>query len=95
LKNRENITPLTEFALDFFQEDFKIRFVLPDAKQCEIDPVNGKSPQQERQALASDSLVLTAVDIFNGEVGDIRVGPRFRKSMADNEQEGVDGAGEQ
>ncbi len=90
LKNRENITPLTEFAMDFFQENFTIRFVLPDAKQCEIDPVNGKSPQQERQALASDALVLTAVDIFNGEVGDIRVGPRFRKPMVDNEQEAAE-----
>ena len=86
LKNRENLTPLTEFAMDFFQENFKIRFVLPDAKQCEIDPVSGKSPQQERQSLASDGLVLTAVDIFNGEVGDIRVGPRFRKPMNDKEQ---------
>ena len=86
LKNRENLTPLTEFAMDFFQENFKIRFVLPDAKQCEIDPVSGKSPQHERQSLASDGLVLTAVDIFNGEVGDIRVGPRFRKPMNDKEQ---------
>jgi DNA polymerase-3 subunit gamma/tau len=90
LKNRENITPLTEFALDFFQENFRIRIVLPDAKQCEIDPVNGKTPQQERHALASDALVLTAVDIFNGEVGDIRVGPRFRKPIVDKEQEVAD-----
>ncbi|GAB4335001.1 MAG: DNA polymerase III subunit gamma/tau [Desulfobulbaceae bacterium] len=81
LRNRENVTLLTEFALDFFQENFRIRFVLPDVNQCEIDPVNGKTPQQERQALANDALVLTAVDIFNGEVGDIRVGPRFRRSM--------------
>ncbi len=94
LKNRENVTPLTEFAMDFFQESFKIRFVLPDARQCEIDPVNGKTPQQERQALASDSLVLTAVDIFNGEVGDIRVGPRFRKPMVDTKQAGAESAGE-
>ncbi|MCL7487482.1 MAG: DNA polymerase III subunit gamma/tau [Desulfobulbaceae bacterium] len=94
LKNREHITPLTEFALDFFQENFKIRFVLPDAKQCEIDQINGKTPQQERQALASDSLVLTAVDIFNGEVGDIRVGPRFRKTMDENEQADNDGPAE-
>lgn len=81
LKNRENITPLTEFAMDFFQETFRIRFVLPDAKECEIDPVAGKTPQQERKSLANDALVLTAVDVFNGEVGDIRVGPRFRKPM--------------
>ncbi len=94
LKNREHVTPLTEFALDFFQESFKIRFVLPDAKQCEIDQIDGKTPQQERRALASDSLVLTAVDIFNGEVGDIRVGPRFRKTMDESEQAGNDGPAE-
>lgn len=85
LKNRENITPLTEFALDFFQENFRIRFTLPDSNECAIDAVNGISPLQERQALANDSLVLTAVDIFNGEVGDIRVGPRFRKPINDND----------
>lgn len=81
LKNRENITPLSEFAMDFFQGTFRIRFVFPDAKECEIDQVEGMSPQQERKALANDNLVLTTVDIFNGEVGDIRVGPRFRKSI--------------
>jgi len=78
LRNKENITPLTEFALDFFQENFRIRFYVPDSGGCDIDPANGNKVQQERQSLASDSLVLTAVDIFNGEVGDIRVGPRFR-----------------
>lgn len=93
LKNRENIMPLTEFALDFFQENFRIRCIVPDAKQCEIDPVNGRSPQQERQSLASDALVLTAVDIFNGEVGDIRVGPRFRGSMDGNEAQAMEEAG--
>ncbi|HHO47222.1 MAG TPA: DNA polymerase III subunit gamma/tau [Desulfobacteraceae bacterium] len=88
LKNRENIKLLTEFALDFFQENFRIRFEVPDSNACEIDPDNGKSPLQERQALANDALVLTAVDIFNGEVGDIRVGPRFRKATGDSQDDG-------
>jgi len=81
LKNRENITPLTEFAMDFFQKDFRIRFSVPDTDRCNVDPANGNKVKQERQTLANDSLVLTAVEIFNGEVGDIRVGPRFRKPM--------------
>lgn len=79
LKNREYVTPLTEFALDFFQENFKIKFYVPDSNACDIDPETGINPQKERQALANDSLVLAAVDIFDGEVGHIRVGPRFRR----------------
>lgn len=78
LRSRENITPLTEFALDFFQGNFRIKFQVPDSSACEVDSSSGSKVQRERQALANDSLVLTAVDIFNGEVGDIRVGPRFR-----------------
>ncbi len=79
LKNREYVTPLTEFALDFFQENFKIKFHVPDSNACDIDPETGINPQKERQALANDSLVLAAVDIFDGEVGHIRIGPRFRR----------------
>ncbi len=85
LRNRENITPLTEFALDFFQETFVIRFEYPDANNADNDSENGVSPQQERQDLANDPLVLTALDIFNGQVGAIRVGPRFRKKIAEEE----------
>ena len=87
LKDRENITLLTEFALDFFQENFRISFVLPDSDACAVDPIKGVTPQQERHALANDALVLTAVDVFNGEVGDIRVGPRYRTSIVEPEQE--------
>jgi DNA polymerase-3 subunit gamma/tau len=87
LKNRENITLLTEFALDFFQANFRISFTLPDSDACAVDPIKGITPQQERQALANDALVLTAVDIFNGEVGDIRVGPRYRTPIIESEQE--------
>jgi DNA polymerase-3 subunit gamma/tau len=94
LKNRENITLLTEFALDFFQENYRINFVLPDSDACAVDPIKGITPQQERQALANDSLVLTAVDIFNGEVGDIRVGPRYRTPIIEAELEERNGLDE-
>ncbi len=88
LKNRENIRPLTEFALDFFQESLTVKFHVPDSLACEIDPENGTSPREERRALANDPLVLAALEIFNGQVGDIRVGPRFRQPMpaGDDEQ---------
>lgn len=87
LRYRENITLLTEFAMDFFQEDFRVRFSVPDSAACEVDPANGNKVKEERHALANDSLVLTAVDIFNGEVGDIRVGPRFRSPILEKKQQ--------
>ncbi|HEB69877.1 MAG TPA: DNA polymerase III subunit gamma/tau [Desulfobulbus sp.] len=88
LKNREHITPLTEFALDFFQQTFTISFHVPDAGSCEVDPNGAVSPKEERKALARDPLVLTALEVFNGQVGDIRVGPRFRTAL---EKEAMDG----
>lgn len=81
LKNREHITPLTEFALDFFQQTFTISFQVPEAGACEIDPDAAISPREERKALSRDPLVLTALEVFNGQVGDIRVGPRFRTAL--------------
>ena len=81
LKKKDNITLLTEFALDFFQENLRVKFHVPDSNACDISPENGMDPQQERKALANDPLVLTALEIFNGQVGNIRVGPRFRKSL--------------
>jgi len=87
LKNREHITPLTEFALDFFQQTFTISFQVPETGSCEVDPNGAVSPKEERKALARDPLVLTALEVFNGQVGDIRVGPRFRTAL---EAESVD-----
>lgn len=87
LKNREHITPLTEFALDFFQQTFTISFQVPEAGSCEVDPNGAVSPKEERKSLARDPLVLTALEVFNGQVGDIRVGPRFRTAL---ETESVD-----
>lgn len=81
LKSTKHCNLLTEFALDFFQENLTIRFEVPDEDRCEVNPDNGMTPQQERQALGSDPLVLTALDVFTGQVGDIRIGPRFRKKM--------------
>lgn len=81
LKNREHITPLTEFALDFFQQTFTIAFHVPESEACAVDPAGANSPKEARKALARDPLVLTALEVFNGQVGDIRVGPRFRENM--------------
>ncbi|MGB5687450.1 MAG: AAA family ATPase, partial [Candidatus Electrothrix sp.] len=78
LESKKNIIQLTEFAMDFFQEELKVTFQVPNSSSCSTESDSAVAVRQERQKLAHDSLVLAAVDIFNGQVGDIRVGPRFR-----------------
>ena len=68
---------LTEFVLDFFQKELSPRFVLPD-QNSEAVPDGSGNPLKERHLLANDPLVLMTAEIFNGQIGDIRVGPRFR-----------------
>jgi len=80
LKQRNNVQALTEFVLDFFQENLRIQFEVPGSNACALDPANGLAPLQERRALANDPLVLTALDVFTGQVGEIRVGQRYRAS---------------
>ncbi len=75
---RENLVQLTEFAMDFFQGELKVAFKVPNSSACDADSDSAAAVRQERKKLANDSLVLAAVDIFSGQVGDIRVGPRFR-----------------
>jgi DNA polymerase-3 subunit gamma/tau len=87
LKQKEYVNSLTEYALDFFQENLKIQFEVPGSNACSIDPTNGLAPQQERRALAHDPLVLTALDVFTGQVGDIRIGPRYRTSSKKSVEE--------
>jgi DNA polymerase-3 subunit gamma/tau len=82
LKQREHIKTLTELALDFFQENLRLHFEVAGSNACDIDPVNGLAPQQERRALANDLLVLTALDVFTGQIGDIRTGSRHRKIVS-------------
>lgn len=78
LKQRNNRDALTEFVLDFFQENLRIHFEVPGSTSCALDPANGLAPLQERRALANDPLVLTALDVFTGQVGEIRVGKRYK-----------------
>ncbi|ADW18064.1 DNA polymerase III, subunits gamma and tau [Desulfobulbus propionicus DSM 2032] len=78
LKQRNNVKALTEFLLDFFQEELSVQFAVPGSNACAVDPANGLAPQHERRALANDPLVLTALDVFTGQVGDIRIGSGYR-----------------
>jgi len=77
LRQKENHQLLTEFALDFFQKPLKVRFILPEIDDSP-DADGNESPQRKRQQLANDPLVIMAAEIFNGQVGDIRIGPRSR-----------------
>jgi DNA polymerase-3 subunit gamma/tau len=77
LRQRENLRLLTEFALDFFQKPLNVKFIVPDYDDSP-DANGDDSPHKKRQQLANDPLVVMAAEIFNGQVGDIRVGPRSR-----------------
>lgn len=78
LRQRNNIKGLSEYLLDYFQENLTLQFEVPGSNACSVDPANGLAAQHERRALANDPVVLTALDIFTGQVGDIRIGPRYR-----------------
>ncbi len=77
LRNKTNRKLLTEFVLDFFQKDLTVRFILPDLSNGKDDD-DSESPHRKRQQLTHDPLVQMAVEIFNGQIGDIRIGPRSR-----------------
>ena len=77
LRQKENVKLLTEFVLDFFQKDLRLHFITPDKVEGKNSD-NADSPHKLRQKLANDPLVLMATEIFNGQIGDIRVGPRSR-----------------
>ncbi len=77
LRQKENHQLLTEFALDFFQKPLKVRFIMPKIEETS-DGDGDESPHRKRQQLVNDPLVVMAAEIFNGQVGDIRIGPRSR-----------------
>ncbi len=78
LKEKENKKLLTEFVLDFFQKDLTVRFILPNLNINGGTNEDPESPHKQRQQLSQDPLVQMTVEIFNGQVGDIRIGPRSR-----------------
>jgi DNA polymerase-3 subunit gamma/tau len=77
LRQKQNVKLLTEFVLDFFQKDLKLHFITPDKEEGGTSD-NADSPHKLRQKLANDPLVIMATEIFSGQIGNIRVGPRSR-----------------
>ena len=77
LRQKENRQILNEFVVDFFQKPLKVRFIIPTTDDStETDA--SESPNRKRAQLANDPLVIMAAEIFNGEVGDIRIGSHSR-----------------
>ena len=90
LKTKEHLSVLTEMALDYFQESLSIHFEVPGLTSCELDQGQGLAPQQERKALANDPLVQTALDVFTGQVGDIRIGTRYKQAANPSSRRSAD-----
>ena len=77
IREKHNLQLLTEFALDFFQKPLKIKFKVPAAEDM-VDENGDESPAQKRIQLTNDPLVIMVAEVFSGQIGDIRIGPRSR-----------------
>ncbi len=93
-QEKSHLKLLTEFALDYFQDNLQVSFKALDGISCSIAGENGSGPRRQRQKLASAPLVQQASEIFQGRIGDIRVGPRFRGHLQDNTVELAEDADE-
>ena len=87
LKQPEQLRKLTELALDFFQEPLQVRIEEEESRSCEINPLTGRTPLEERKALAADPMVQTALEVFNGQLGDIRIGSRYKEQAEPQDAE--------
>lgn len=72
LRSKENRQILTEYVLDFFQQDLSVRIISPDNSNG-TGVQNSEEPKRRRKLLASHQVVRMAEEIFNGRVGDIRI----------------------
>lgn len=78
IRKPENLKDLVEYAQDFFQKELRIIVSSRENKAGEGYGEVADAPQEERRALANDPLVQMTLDIFGGQIGAIRTGPRFR-----------------
>ena len=72
LRTKEHRQILTEYVLDFFQQDLSIRIVSPDNSNG-LGAQNIDEPKRRRKQLASHQIVRMTEEIFNGRVGAIRI----------------------
>ncbi|MDG4476057.1 DNA polymerase III subunit gamma/tau [Thiovibrio frasassiensis] len=77
LQEHDNLKLLQSFALDFFQHDFRVVFKVRGAPAAEDGGGDeAESLLAERRVLANEPMVQMAAEIFGGQVGSIRTGPR-------------------
>lgn len=80
LQEHDNLKLLQAFALDFFQHDFRVVFKVRGAQPTEDGGGDeAEAVLVERRVLANDPMVQMATEIFGGQVGSIRTGPRSRE----------------
>ncbi len=72
LRSKEHRQVLTEYVLDFFQQDLSVRILSPDNSNG-LGSQNGEEPKRRRKQLASHQIVRMTEEIFNGRVGAIRI----------------------
>ncbi len=87
LTQQDNLRKLTDFALDFFQESLQVCIEEELSRSCEVNPLTGRTPLEERNALASDPMVQTALEVFSGQLGDIRIGTRYKEAVMEQDEE--------
>ena len=78
LQDPDNRKVLTEFFLDFFQQEMRLNIMVQGQDLAGENGDTGLTLQQERRALANDPLVEMTTEIFDGQVSNIRTGPRSR-----------------
>ena len=77
LRDKTNKTELTEYVLDFFQKELTVHFDMPEG-MTNGDVPDVDSPHYKRKQLEKDPLTIMTAEIFNGQVGDIRIGSKNR-----------------
>lgn len=70
LEEAANNRLLTEFAQDYFQRELTVRLRIRGGGTVAVGGEEG--PQAQRRSLTRDSLVQTVVEIFNGDIANIR-----------------------
>ncbi len=72
LRQKDNLQQLNDFVLAFFKKTLKVTFIVPEIDDTP-DEDGGESPQKKRQNLLNDPLVQMATEVFNGQIGDVRL----------------------
>ncbi|PHR26573.1 MAG: DNA polymerase [Desulfotalea sp.] len=78
LQQKDNQQLLTKFACDFFKKPLKVKVIVPDIDNT-LDESGVDSPQKKRQQLLNEQMVMIATEIFNGQVGAVRLTSDSRK----------------